>query len=993
MKFLLQRKHSKETTALILLGLMTIFLTLNTGCGNSEKLQQRYVKKAMTYANLGKFAKAEEILEKAVGKYPESELVVLTLGNVYARQRKNEQALEYFDKLIALNPESHEAYLQKAKVRFQQQEFETSLQLVDKSLEIEETYLDAVDFKGIVHMKLEQFDEAIADYEAFINLKPNKPEGYLSLANVYLAQRNIEKTRELCQKVLDDVDSNNVRALLLISLILEMEGKTAEAVEILAATLEETPGVLPLMSRISELYLKTGDLENAMIHAENSLRVNPQTLTARYVKGTVHFVRQEYDKAAVEFENFQNPPPNYGDVFYKLGLCYLEMDNPQQGINELKKMIDRYPRFVPAYFTLAFTYLKEGWAEEAITLCQTGLDLSPNNIKGLEIMAKANIANKNFDAAEATFDKLVELRPDNVADILSLASLKINKGDIESSFDLCSRVLELNEKNINAHSIIAFCYIRQGKVDNAVDSFRKVIEIDPLNIGGHLNLAKIYSSVQRFDEAEQELLTIIDLKPDYRDAYMELGNLYYIQKEYDKAGNYYTQVLRDDPENIAANLSLANCYFIQEEYNKAQTLLAPFSRNPKYDDNLQLHSFLATLYRKLDKADEAEETYKKLMDLNPKFRPAYDLGLMYIDQGRTEESIKVYKRALKFDPNLNDMMLVLAVAQQENGDYDDSIDSIKKLIAVQPQNYALYFMQFNVYSSAGQYEEAEEILENIPEISDEVKNAYMQLIDLCKKNPVAGKRLAYLLNQMKIFRVKGWNDQSIALAEEAAEIDPNNILPPSFLAEIYMADREFDKAEKAMEQILAINENSYVATTRLSRLYSATGETEKAIKYLRKAIEIAPDSGFLYLDLGVLYEMNGQIDEAIAAYKANIDKDPESFRALNNIAWLISESNLDIAEAEEYAKRANELAPRNGAISDTYGWILYKAGKYDQAKKSLELATRLIPNNATIAYHLGKTYIALKENDNARIALEKSLDIDPNSPEADEVNELLKGLQ
>ncbi len=983
----------KRITGIACLLLLFVITGVFVGCGSPESKQQKYIKKALIYANLGKFEKSQNVMKAALEKYPDSVELHFNYGNILARQKKFEAAIEQFNTTLKLDPNHYQTYLQLARVYADQETYDKALEYADKSLAIKNDYAVAFEFRGAVHERLGQNEEALKDYDKYIALNPSKPEGYLRKASLFLIMNDQEKAKEQCLKITNDIEKSNVQAILILSLIYDMEGKINEAVALIEGGLADKPNSLQFLNRLSELYLKQGDYEKAMSTAQKALAINSKAAGARYVKGSVHFIRQEYEKAAIEFENFFDPPPIYGDLFYKLGLCYLEMDKPQQGINELKKMIERSPNFVPAYFTLAFAYLREGWADDAIKLCKQGLELSPNNIKGVEILAKASIAQKNFKEAEKYFDQLVQHRPDNVADILSLASLKINKGDIDVAYDLCNRVLEINEKNVNAHSLKGFCYLRQGKIDDAITEFRKVIEIDPLNIGGHLNLAKIYSSVQRFNEAEEELLNLIELKPDFTEVFAELGNLYFVQGKYDKSIEYYTRILQNNPQDLKTNIALAGAYYAKDEFNKALAILEPFQRNPKFDDNVQLRSFLATLYYKLNDPEKAEREYKKVLAVNPRFRPAYDLGLIYTDQGKTEESIEIYKQALKIDPNLTDMMLYLAIAQQHTGDYDKAEETLSRLINIEPQNYSLYFIHINILAAKGDTVKAKEILDKIPELSDEIRNAYNDVIKLNQTDPMLGKKLTYMLNQMKVYRTRGWTDQAVSMANEAIDIVPANILPMAFLVEVYMADGDLPKAQEILDKMLVVNENSIVANLRYSRLQAMRGDIKKSIEYMEKVNTITPDQSFLLLDLGVLYERDNQIDKAVELYNKVIELQPNSFRAMNNLAWLLTEHKKDYATALNYAEQAAELAPKNGAVLDTYGWILYMKGDYEKAISVLERAAAYLPSNPTVAYHLGKAFIAVNNEEKALFSLEKAIDINIDFPEKEETLKLLEQLK
>jgi len=54
---------------------------------------------------------------------------------------------------------------------------------------------------------------------------------------------------------------------------------------------------------------------------------------------------------------------------------------------------------------------------------------------------------------------------------------------------------------------------------------------------------------------------------------------------------------------------------------------------------------------------------------------------------------------------------------------------------------------------------------------------------------------------------------------------------------------------------------------------------------------------------------------------------------LNNYAYYLSLRNEKLDKAELMSRKAVELDPGNGSNMDTYGWVLYKEGKYEDAKE------------------------------------------------------------
>ena len=55
------------------------------------------------------------------------------------------------------------------------------------------------------------------------------------------------------------------------------------------------------------------------------------------------------------------------------------------------------------------------------------------------------------------------------------------------------------------------------------------------------------------------------------------------------------------------------------------------------------------------------------------------------------------------------------------------------------------------------------------------------------------------------------------------------------------------------------------------------------------------------------------------------------------------------------------LAPGDPRVLDTLGWVLSQRGAHSSALAELEDARKLNPNNATVYYHLGATYMAMNK--------------------------------
>jgi tetratricopeptide (TPR) repeat protein len=142
-------------------------------------------------------------------------------------------------------------------------------------------------------------------------------------------------------------------------------------------------------------------------------------------------------------------------------------------------------------------------------------------------------------------------------------------------------------------------------------------------------------------------------------------------------------------------------------------------------------------------------------------------------------------------------------------------------------------------------------------------------------------------------------------------------------------------------------------------------------------------------------EKANDIDGAIAIYEAIYAEDTGNIVVANNLASLIGAHRMDPASLERAFAIARRLRGINvPAFQDTYGWIEYRRGNYDEALASLEAAAAGLPDDPLVQFHLGMTYAALKRSAEAHATLGKALELAGKSPlpQFDEARRVLADL-
>lgn len=112
------------------------------------------------------------------------------------------------------------------------------------------------------------------------------------------------------------------------------------------------------------------------------------------------------------------------------------------------------------------------------------------------------------------------------------------------------------------------------------------------------------------------------------------------------------------------------------------------------------------------------------------------------------------------------------------------------------------------------------------------------------------------------------------------------------------------------------------------------------------------------------------------AYDKSLSLHYDNASVLNNYAYYLSEEERDLSLALKMSARAIELERNNSTYLDTYAWILYKQGLYEEARKYMRQALSYDKSKSpTLPEHYGDILFALGDYFMARTYWGKALEL------------------
>ncbi|MEA3420637.1 MAG: tetratricopeptide repeat protein [Acidobacteriota bacterium] len=228
-----------KTISILIICLNIIF------CASSQKKIEQAREKdpryqcnlGLVYLNNGKVDLAIDYFNKSLSLLPNYELALNAMGIAYSMKGNFEESAKYYEKCLKVNPsltETHNylgtayqqmGFLDKAEEQFQQaagninyksrelpyynlarlyflqDKPKKALEYIEKSLALNNTLVMALNLKGLINDKLENYEEAINCYNQALKIAPDDLNLNFNLAVAYYKNSQFKSARDIFELI------------------------------------------------------------------------------------------------------------------------------------------------------------------------------------------------------------------------------------------------------------------------------------------------------------------------------------------------------------------------------------------------------------------------------------------------------------------------------------------------------------------------------------------------------------------------------------------------------------------------------------------------------------------------------------------------------------------------------------------------------------------------------------------------------------------------
>lgn len=818
--------------------------------------------------------------------------------------------------------------------------------LFRNALEKDQNFVDARYQLARAYLSSARYEQAEKEFQKVQRQSPSLPDIKLDLAKLYSFLNKPDLAIRDGEEYLA-AHPGSADALEALGIAYAVKKMPQEAEKFLLRALAKDPAKLTSKLELAGLYNAQGEVGKARELLTDVIRRDARNLQANYMLADIELAGGDKERALALYRKLEDIQGAGAVAPYKAGLICLEKGDIKTAEKTAEKLIAMFPKS------------GEGYRLKGI-ICYQQHNMT-------EAIAALQVANK--------------YQP-SVAGYYFLGLSLYNHGELESALSQFRLIIDKDPSFHEARLLSGMILLRQKRVDDAIAELKKLLDEDGKNAMAHNMLGSAYMTKGMYDEGIKELNRAIELNPRIVDAHLKKG-VFHLSRG--KTGEFEADLraaIQVAPELLNTRLILAAFYAQKNNHAKALAILTAGLTGGKSD--APLYAFMGKIMLADKKTAQGIEYLQKAKQSDPRaVDPYFILASYYAVNGNDARVANECAAVLKKDPGNVRAMLCMAEVSVRQGRDGDAVAYFLK--AKDTKNPTAYMMLANYYTGKKDYGKAlsvlDEAAQNVPRstailemkgrlqmLNKQYQPALKTFDDIEAITPGRGM-------QLKVNAYMTMNNPVEALnqANQAVSLKPDSASGYMLRAAVYQKQHKPERAIEALKKGLNVDGRNVQARLMLAETYAMTGNYPKAVQTCEDVTHASPDSAPAFSTCGVILDAAGKKKEAVKKYLAALKLVGDYLPALNNLACLYADGYGGKAEALRLAKSAIAQQPENPQVMDTLGYALFKNGRLQDARSTLERAATIIPDNPMVNYHLALVYKAAGEKAAAVTRLQKAL--------------------
>ncbi len=301
------------------------------------------------------------------------------LGIAQLRNHQIEDAKKSLSRASELSPYWMPPKLALAKIYATRGDLKLAQELSDQVLQRDRNNVEALLVSGTARLKGGDIEKAFALFRRAREQNSDDPSPRINIAGVYLLQKKYPEAIKEYEAVLD-LDPERFDALRAITQIHTIQGNPKLAFERANQHLSKSKNQGAIYELLGRLKLASKDYPTGIQLLQKAIERNPELVSAYYTIGSAYAAQGKFDVAIDQYQKVAiRQPKNLAPLMMTAILFELKKDS-QKANEYYKKILDLNKNYTPAANNLAWNYAQNGGnLDVALSLAQRARETNPND--------------------------------------------------------------------------------------------------------------------------------------------------------------------------------------------------------------------------------------------------------------------------------------------------------------------------------------------------------------------------------------------------------------------------------------------------------------------------------------------------------------------------------------------------------------------------------------------------------------------------------------
>jgi tetratricopeptide (TPR) repeat protein len=401
-------------------------------------------------------------------------------------------------------------------------------------------------------------------------------------------------------------------------------GNFKQAAVLYQKCLEVNPNSDAAAFQLAGIYMMAQDFENAKKLTNRAVAINPDNYWYKVQVTQLHMVKNEPDSAIAVYEEILEKWPGKVEVKFEISRLYSETGKENKALKMLDEIEQDNGISEPVSLLKEQIYLGQGKPDQAIAELLALMDMAPEEIRYLGVLAELYTTLERKEEAKQTYQKIFEIEPNNGVAQLSMAEFY----RLENNADKHLEYLEIAFRNpslpIDRKMGVMIDFLtNQDKFnenETKIDTLLKILEEEyPGDFRVRTAKADYYSKLERYEEA---LLEYDEVLEEQKSNYFIWEQAIFIENMMENNEGVYKRSIEalkyfnDKPLLFLFKGSAALQLGKHEEAVQSLEKGLEFAAN-NLPLTVQFYSMLAEAYQNLNRHEKSDEYFEKALEIEP----------------------------------------------------------------------------------------------------------------------------------------------------------------------------------------------------------------------------------------------------------------------------------------------------------------------------------------------------------------------------------------